>query len=231
MKIKFLGTGAADWDISKACSDKNFRRFSSAVIDDCILVDPGPCVYEFSETFGYPLNTIKYIINTHRHGDHFNTDTISALSAAGAEFIDFKAGDCKNIENYKISAYAANHSTCTEAVHFIISKIDGAETEKSLFYGLDGAWLLYDEVAAIKKHKPDVAVLDATIGDIPGDYRIFEHNNLGMVREMQQTLMPFVKTFIISHMARTLHDPHDILEKNMAEFGIVTAYDGMEFEF
>lgn len=228
MKIRFLGTGAADWDISKPLTIKNFRRFSAAVIDDCLLIDPGPCVYEFSDTFGYPLDNIKYVINTHRHGDHYSEDTVNRLVAAGAEFLELKSGDTVNIGCYSISAYAANHSTCADAVHFIISSTtDG----KSIFYGLDGAWLLYDEVAAIKKLKPDIAVLDATIGDINGDYRIFEHNNLRMILEMQKSLSPFIKTFIISHMARTLHDRHEILEKRMSEYGIITAYDNLEFIF
>lgn len=63
-------------------------------------------------------------------------------------------GETKKIDRYTITTLKANHSTCTEALHFIIS--DGA---KRLFYGLDGAWLLYDEVTAIKSSKIDYACL------------------------------------------------------------------------
>jgi len=74
----------------------------------------------------------------------------------------------------------------------------------------------------------DYAVLDATIGDVEGDYRIFEHNNLRMVLEMKMTLDPYIKRWCISHMARTLHDSQEALEKRMQPYGIEVAYDGYE---
>ena len=48
------------------------------------------------------------------------------------------------LDNYTVRAYAGNHATCEKTVHFIIT--DG---ERTLFYGLDSAWLLYAEVQAI----------------------------------------------------------------------------------
>jgi len=89
---------------------------------------------------------------------------------------------------------------------------------------------MFEEVQAIKEHKPDFAVFDATIGDIDGDYRIFEHNNLNMVIEMRKTLMPYIKQFCISHLARTLHDPQVKIEERMKPYDIIVAYDGLELE-
>jgi hypothetical protein len=134
------------------------------------------------------------------------------------------AGDIKTVGKYTVTALKANHSMCG-TVHFIIS--DG---EKSIFYGLDGAWLMYDEVAAIKKAGIDLAVFDATVGDVPGDYRIFEHNNLNMVLEMKYTLNKYFKRFFISHMSRTLHTSHGELEDRMKIHGVEVAYDGLEIE-
>ena len=221
MKITFLGTGAADWVYSLHKDMKGFRRNSSALIDDLLLIDPGPDVIDALDTFGKDRAAIKYIINTHDHSDHFSKETLEKLS--GAEFISFNDKDEKRVGNYIIRAYGANHRTCDKALHFIID--DG---EKKLFYGLDGAWLTYEEVEAINGLGIDYAVLDATIGDISGDYRIFEHNNLVMVREIASSLKGSVKKFCISHMARTLHTNHGDLSQNMAKCGIDTAYDGME---
>ena len=81
---------------------------------------------------------------------------------------------------------------------------------------------------AIKKYRPDFAVLDATVGFRDGDFRIFEHNDLLMVLEMQKTLKEFIGTFCISHMARTLHTDHQTLSEAMKPYQIVTAYDGLE---
>ena len=68
------------------------------------------------------------------------------------------------------------------------------------------------------------------IGDVDGDYRIFEHNNLNMVLEMQKTLSPYVERFCISHMAMTLHTNHAELSEKMAAHDVLTAFDGMETE-
>ena len=225
MKILFLGTGAADWPIEKKENMTEFRRLSSALIDDVLLIDPGPQVLNALNESGRNVKEVKYIINTHEHSDHFCVETVKPLETNGAKLFKLSDGDVKTIGDYTVCAYKANHSTCPNTVHFIIT--DG---EKTLFYGLDGAWLLYNEVQAIQKYKPDFAVLDATIGDVPGDYRIFEHNNLNMVLEMKKTLDKYIGKFCISHMARTLHTDHKTLSKRMEEYNIITAYDGLEIE-
>ena len=86
---------------------------------------------------------------------------------------------------------------------------------------------MYEEVTAIKEKNIDYAVLDATVGDVPGDYRIFEHNNLNMVIEMKESLQKYVKRFCISHMARTLHSSHENLVKRMKSSDIEVAFDGL----
>ena len=224
MKITFLGTGAADW-YRKREEMTDFRRFSSALIDEVLLIDPGPQVLDALAEFGKDVARIQYIINTHKHKDHFCEETIRALEAYGASFVDLNDGDCTELGSYTVRAYAGNHSTCEKTVHFIIS--DG---ERTIFYGLDGAWLLYEEVQAIKKYQPDFAVFDATIGNVDGDYRIFEHNNLNMILEMKKTLEPYIGRFAISHMARTLHTDHKTLRADMQLHSIAVAYDGWETE-
>lgn len=221
MKITFLGTGAADWSIKEHKHIKGFRRNSSALIDDCLLIDPGPDVPDALQTFGKKPEDIRFIINTHRHWDHYCEETIKQLK--DAVFFEAADHDVLRLGKYQVTALKAHHGTCENAVHFIIS--DG---EKNLFYGLDSAWLLYDEVTAIKESKIDYAVLDCTVGNHPGDYRIFEHNNINMILEMKHSLQPYIKRFCISHMARTLHDPHDVLAEQMKPEEIEVAFDGYE---
>lgn len=224
MKLFFLGTGAADWPIENPADYTEFRRLSSAIIDDVLLIDPGPQVPESLRTHGKSLETVRYIINTHEHVDHYNPATVSLLQEKGAELIAFLPGETKKLGDYTVTALQGNHGTCLKTLHYIIEDAQGHR----LFYGLDGAWLLYEEVAAIQKNGVDYAVLDATIGDVPGDYRIFEHNNLNMVLEMQKTLAPYVQKFAISHLARTLHIDHETLVKTMAPYQIDVAFDGFE---
>lgn len=222
MKITFLGTGAADWNLQLHREWEGLRRNSSVLIDDTLLIDPGPDVPDALVSFGKDADAIRYVLNTHRHRDHYNEQTLAALT--NACLYPMREGESICVGKYKVTALPANHKTCESgAVHFLIS--DG---ESSLFYGLDGAWLTYEEVAAIKAKGVDLAVLDATVGEVSGDYRIFEHNNLNMVREIKATLAPFVGRFVISHMARTLHTAHGELAISMARDGIEVAYDGLE---
>ena len=222
MKITFLGTGAADWVLAQHRDIDGFRRNSSIHIDECLLVDPGPDVPDALATFGKDPMAIRYVLNTHKHADHFSESTLESMRYA--QLVSVGVGETVTVGKYTVTAYRANHSTANSAVHFIVS--DG---EKKLFYGMDGAWLLYDEVAAIKQGV-DIAVIDATIGDKPGDRRIFEHNNLNMVREIKLSLGKYIGRFLISHMSKGAHTTHAELEAMMSEFGIEVAHDGLEIE-
>lgn len=224
MKILFLGTGAADWQKDKKQTNSFFRKNSSVLIDGCILIDPGPHVIDAINEYNVDVKNIKYIINTHKHSDHFNEENLKYLIDNGADYIEFDKECEKQIGTYTVKSLKANHTI--ETMHYIISN-----GKSRMFYGLDGAWLMYDEVQAIKENPVDFAVFDATIGFIDGDYRVFEHNNLNMVIEMKKTLSSHIKRFCISHMARTLHDNHDALSKDMAKHGIEVAFDGMITEF
>ena len=227
MKIHFLGTGAADWKQEEANTSQDFRRFSSILIDEVLLIDPGPCIPEFMQTFHCPalLDNCKHILVTHSHKDHYCQATIEALPQATLQSME--TGDIWESEQHIVYAYAAHHGTTTDAVHYVIeSKIDG----KKLFYGCDGAWLYYETAMALQKHKLDLMIFDCTIGDIAGDYRIFEHNNIPMVVQMKETFRSrkCCNRFMVSHMARTLHPiTHQETAEVLAQYNIETAYDNM----
>lgn len=222
MKILFLGTGAADWQKEK--NSQLFRRNSSVLIDEKLLIDPGPGVVSAIEEYGVDVSKIEFILNTHPHDDHFNKKTLSYLEKRGACLLSAEADKEIRFGGYKVKVLRANHSI--EAVHFLITS-----GKKRMFYGLDGAWLMYDEVKAIKEKGVDFAVFDATIGNIEGDYRIFEHNNLNMVIEMKKSLEKYIDRFCISHMAKTLHGDHESLAEQMKKYDIEVAFDGFETEF
>ena len=141
MKILFLGTGAADWQKEKMSGEH--RRNASLLIDDILLIDPGPGVLDAAKEFSVDLSKIRYVLCTHTHADHFNASTLKELQKYGAVFITVPQGEVKRTGDYKVHALKANHSI--DATHYIISR-----GRKRIFYGLDGAWLLYDEVQAIK---------------------------------------------------------------------------------
>ena len=73
------------------------------------------------------------------------------------------------------------------------------------------------------------------MGDYEGDYRIGEHNSIGMLRVM----LPSLRTVNIidghtkvyfSHLAPSLHKSHTETEQIAKELGASVAYDGLEVE-
>ena len=228
MELHFLGTGAADWDISKADASPDFRRYSSLLVDGKLLIDPGPCLFEFEKTFGYDnlFGGVKNIIVTHPHDDHYSERTAERLTRDGARIFFPAAGETLDLGDCIVRAYAANHRTVKDPVHFTVeSKTDG----KRFFYGCDGAWLFYETYRALLDlGHIDLMIFDCTIGDIRGDYRIFEHNNAAMGSEMAASFKKICPRFMVSHLARTLHPAtHAETAAVLAKFGLETARDDL----
>ena len=67
--------------------------------------------------------------------------------------------------------YQSNHSL-KNTVHFIIS--DG---KKRLFYGLDGAWLTYEEAEAIKEKGVDFDIVQNYASERLGDIEFEEKSD------------------------------------------------------
>ncbi len=219
MKLKFLGTGGADW--SSTAEDGFFRRCSSAIIDGVLLIDPNPQCLEALDTFGCDKSRIKYIINTHAHEDHFSESAVSELEKNGAEFISFKIGETKTVGDYTVTALKGNHAAAY-TTHFLIS--DG---RNELYYGLDGAWIMPDVFHMLIDRRVHTVVLDGTYGF--GVYTgIFEHNNMGMIVEMAAVLKKTASQIYISHLSKKHNSSHKTLSEAMEKHGVLTAYDGLE---
>ena len=134
---------------------------------------------------------------------------------------------------FSILPLPANHAAETPsetALHYLIER-----GGKRLLYATDGAWLLNRARRLIGALPLDAAVFDATIGDIVhGDYRVFEHNSLDMVRLMTATLRSVgvlreSAPVFLTHMARTLHPDQKTLEASLQP-PFIACYDGMTAE-
>ncbi len=82
MKIKFLGTGAAEGVPALFCNceycktirslgESEYRTRSQVLIDDVLSIDFPPDAYAHSLRFGAEFSKLKYILATHSHMDHF----------------------------------------------------------------------------------------------------------------------------------------------------------------
>lgn len=257
MKLLCLGTGAADWDPGQASADLSFRRLTAALIGRDLMIDCGPCVHEFAETFGYEdlYRDVRSILITHSHGDHFNASAVKAVAEHAKHgvtvygdpvvgtllelsdqlrFVPLSAGQQIDIGGYSVTALAANHSTPYEneqPLHYVICQ---TKEDKRLFWGCDGAWLYNSTYHAIRTLKFDAMVFDCTVGDLENDFRSFEHNNIRMLEEQLRTLVGYYHMLreggqiYANHMARTLHTGHAVLESRLAPLGVIPMHDNME---
>ena len=207
MKVTFLGTGAADWNILSYRDGVFFRRNSSVLINDDLLVDPGPHIFHFCEHNGTPdlLAGVKNIIVTHSHGDHFTSENVKRLcvgrdctlwgdpaclrklvrelgeeTAAQIRFVETKRNRDYEIGGYTVTSLRANHATedPDEDTRMYLIEQDG----RILFYGCDSAWIPTVSWNAIKSKPVNAMVLELTCGEPAAyDWRIFEHNTPEML--------------------------------------------------
>ena len=249
MRVLFSGTGAADWR-PKDREQGEYRRFTSAILNEDLLLDPGPHIWDFVEWYEPKgcLDGIRDVLLTHSHDDHFQMGQLRRLCEGksirfwchetAAPLVEQTEGltvrpircfvpTC--IGSYAVTAVPANHGTQLgqeQACHYIIE-----QEGKRLFYGCDGAWLRRDTWYYMKDYAFDLMILDGTLGDACGDHRIFEHNNLRMVELMAET---FRKTgvlkkqgrIMITHLSRKSHGTQAEVEERLRYARIGVAYDG-----
>ena len=240
MILKFLGTGAADW---KGPDERGeYRRYTSTLLDSCLLIDITKTALDMIPD---PA-AVTDVFFTHSHGDHFDIDALRALAPCrvyaheswageiegeGLTVVPLTIGQPVEAAGFTVIPMPSNHSTARDyetTLHYLIEK-----DEKRLLYATDGAWLLNKEHHIIGKKTLDAAVFDATIGDgHEGDFRVFEHNSIDMVRLMIKTMHKTGRLradapVFLTHMARTLHADQKTLEAQ-TEKPFVVCYDGLE---
>ena len=259
MKILFLGTGAADWAVKPESEmGENERRFSSLLLDDKILVDVAPQSYDFAVKMGVDMSKITDLIISHTHGDHYSKKALLNFRSktdhniwiwchSGAvSKLDFTDEEAKlfdihpldvmgkyDVGEYKLTALAANHivvGSPEQPLQYII------ESDKKLFYGCDSGWFVANTWEYIMGQKFDAFILDATVGDKDGDFRLGTHNSIPMLRlilaAIKENKMSHENTlFVADHLARTLHADLETTKKIFAEFGMIVACDGDVIEF
>lgn len=223
---------------------------SSALLNNCILFDTGPTVFKALEMI-QSERSVKEILMTHSHWDHFNTEVVYQLAelnpdlrvSASSVVLDqldhrvrkreLKPGMTFETQSCRITALPANHAIADHPeetpLHYLCETPQG-----TLLYALDGAWMTTLAKRIIEKHKLSVIVWDATCGS-DDDWRMFEHNTPGMLILMRNALRELgvissETRMLLSHLARfQLWDPES--EKRIHSEGFEIAFDGMKVEF
>ena len=217
MKVTFLGTGAADWDINAYTPGAFHRRFSSALINNDLLIDPGPHIFHYCEHNRTPdlLDGVRNIIVTHSHGDHFTSENVAKLcvgrdctlwgdgacmrklirllgeeEASKIRFVEVKQGRDYEVGGYKITPLRSNHATEDPEENTCIYLVE--QEGRILYYGCDSAWIPTTTWNIIKDRPVNAMVLELTCGETArNDWRIFEHNTIEMLELMLVTFRKY----------------------------------------
>ncbi len=214
LHVRFLGTGAADWDGRDARGE--LRRLTSVLIDRRILVD-------FTETAadmlpaGVRPETVFY---THSHGDHFRPAAVVELGVktvyvheswfdeavkafrACAEKTNLPAptvkplvlGEPVETVGVRFTPLPADHATRMLGEQALIYLIEKGDTR--LLYATDTAGVTSRaaRLAGIDAHvRPGRAitalVMEATMGlGYEDDFRIFAHASVAKVAQTVRVL-------------------------------------------
>ncbi len=251
MKLEFLGTGAADWNIDNRKDGEFFRRWSSVLVDDTLLIDPGPHIFDYAEKEGKPclFDGVSAMLVTHSHPDHLNHDTSDAIhKKTGARLFGYKTIDYRarregrevyltplelfkktDVMGYSVTAFQSNHSTGNPegefTYNYLIEK-DG----RSFYYGCDSGWLMHTAWEAMQKNVPNAVIFELTTGDIIDDSRNFGHTSIPMLEIMIKTFnkkRQFDNTrYYATHLARTLHVSHEDTAERIRPLGVTPVKDG-----
>lgn len=258
MEVLFLGTGAADTPnpLPPAFAhrfDKGMRRNSALLLNGHILIDCGPHALSSLEVAGVSPNAVTDLLVTHIHKDHIDPASVAFLAGraplhvwceqhAAPVFAGIKGirlhilqhGQTVNLGGMKVLPLYANHRVgefpLHRPFHYLIE-----QHGKRMFYGCDGAWMLTDTYYRLKDAQLDLMILDATVGDYTGDMRMAEHNSIPMLRLMSASLRPWgtlkeESVVCLSHLAITLHLPHDEISRIAQKDGFLVAWDGMKIQ-
>ena len=251
ISLRFLGTGGLGSVRIRNKLSKEYRRFSSLLIDERILIDPSEDIFELVESFKLEdlLDGISEILITHSHPDHFSISAIERLAERrrlkvfassvmrdeligirNVEYIEIYPFALQRADKYSILPLPANHNADSQSeipLNFLIEC-----DEKTVFYGLDGAFLNPAAFEILKEIKLNAVILDCALGCDPYSSASVNHNNLEAVKIIRDILIASGAAgdgtkFILSHIPTSKKRLiHDELVLAIGELPIRVAYDG-----
>lgn len=269
MKIKFLGTAAAEgWPAlfceCEAClkarksGGRNIRTRSSCVIDDVYMVDFPPDTYMHVLNNNLVLSSIKYLIITHSHEDHFYPQDIHMRKEPYAHIHSndplFIYGNSKVKKGFdytnaeidgegrlifqEVYPYIQFKAGKAQVTPLLANHTQGEQCYiylvnlggKVLLYGHDTGYFPEQTWEVLKGTPIDIALFDCTDGAGKcTDYHMGFPAVLRVKdRLVQQGCTSDHTLYVITHFSHNGKLLHDELVSIAHPYGFITAFDGME---
>lgn len=233
------------------------RTRSSVLFNGDLKVDLPPDTYMHVLKYGLNLGSLRYLLVTHSHEDHFYVDELrmrkhpfahiekrrplevygnSAVcnrvfkAVAGTDVV--KAYVVKPFKPFKVGDYEvlplqANHSMDEECLVYLVSLGDSV-----VFYGHDSGWYPDGTWRALKRRRLSLAILDCTCG--AEDCSRF-HMGIDCIlrvkrRMLNEGIADGNTIFVATHFSHNGKLLHWELEERLKPHGILPAYDGLKLE-
>lgn len=214
LKVRFLGTGAADWNGPDGRGEH--RRLTSVLLDGRILIDYTATARDQLPPGAHP-ETIFY---THSHDDHYRVDDALALGSLRRVYVndswvdgareEFAAaarrlgvacpevaglsfGQSATVGGIRFTSLPANHVTNRPGEHTSMYLVEKGPTR--LLYATDTGGIPGEaaRLAGLDAHckgRPITAlIMEATMGiDHADDFRIYSHSSVATVAQTVRVL-------------------------------------------
>ena len=151
MKLEFLGTGAADWNLQRDQHMEGFRRLSSALLDDKLLLDPGPHVFHYMETYQKP-DLLDHLDR------HYRAELETAQCLTGPHKDDFTV----SLSGIDLKAYGSQGQTRTAAISLKLAQRELMGRE----WGEEPVLLLDDVLSELDPGRQDFVLNQISQGQV-----------------------------------------------------------------
>lgn len=257
-RVLLLGTAAGDWpkvvppEEQTYTGNRDYRRFSAALVNERVLIDCGPTLLNSLAIFGVEARLFTDLLITHTHWDHLDMDTLRGLVALrgeaaplrmwghrsalghlpdvpGVERHYVEVGVPISVDGWTVEPLRANHwvqETQEQTLLYLFSA--GAF---QWFYATDTAWFPTPTAWRLLETKLKLIVWDATYGDQLDRPAQFGHNTLAMIRLIATSLrvekvLDAASQIVLTHLSRNYHPAHAELEAALLTDGLQVGYDG-----
>jgi phosphoribosyl 1,2-cyclic phosphate phosphodiesterase len=268
MRLTFLGTGAGEGypDIFCECErccearmlgGRNLRLRSSLLVNDDLLLDFGPDLVASAHKCHVSLSTIRTILVTHGHGDHFDkgnlvfrragmtgirpprlkifaaSDVVQTIQEAFSNLDDILT-DVQPVapfDQWEHNGYcfASYQAFHDERIQCQFYSVD--DGKHHLLYATDTSTFPEATWNALASERFDVIILEETMGPGESSRHMNSQNFLAHYRQFQEAKMLRQGGRVYAtHIGHNWNPTHDKVAQVLEPHGITVAYDGLVIE-
>ena len=265
-RLRFLGTGAAESYPAPFCrcyncetarrnGGRDIRRRSALLVNDDLLIDFGPDVFQAFQEFGLDATRVQTLCITHGHADHLAPDNIEyrrpefVKDSTLPQLTVYGAQDALDLIMAVIASYLD-----TARVHlmplragdsvanggYALRALPAVHAEEKhecllylierqgcrLFYGTDTGPLSESAWEILSAWPPDLAILDATMGTASGNHHMGMEQVVATAERLRQIAGPGVQV-IAHHFSHQNNPCYEELVRIYGAHNIRVSYDGM----